>query len=139
MGIILKRGRDGSFRRHWYGKYEFGETTCVVNLNVRVKRPASVVDWHCLRTSFVTLALSPGVPVETLQLVTGHRTVAVVLANYYRPQRAHLRAALNNALPDVLTGARREDGEQKAVAEMRDLLDKVVAGAVTAEDRKRLR
>ena len=99
------------------------------------QRAASVVDWHCLRTSFVTIALTAGVPVETLQLVTGHRTVEVVMANYYSPQRAHLRAALANALPAVMTGG---NPEKTPAEEVKALAKKIAAGKATAADRKRL-
>jgi integrase len=102
------------------------------------QRAASLVDWHCLRTTFVTLALSAGVPVETLQLVTGHRTVAVVLANYYRPQREHLRAALAGALPDLLTGG-ADTRTATPAEELAALAEKNKAGLATAADKKRLR
>ena len=100
------------------------------------QRDASVFDWHCLRTSFVTMALTAGVPIETLQLVTGHRTVAVVLANYYRPQRAHLRTTLAGALPAVLTG---DKTNLKPVEELKALTEKIATGTATPADRKRLR
>jgi len=65
---------------------------------------ASVSDWHSLRTTWVTLALAAGVPVELCKLVTGHQTVDVVLRHYFQPQAAHLRAVLGDKLPGVLTG-----------------------------------
>jgi integrase len=102
------------------------------------QRAASIVDWHCLRTSFVTLALSAGVPVETLQLVTGHRTVAVVLANYYRPQRAHLRAALTNVMPEVLTG-KKSVQVPSPEKELQELTAKLANGTATEADRVRFR
>ena len=67
-------------------------------------RRASVADWHSLRTTWVTLALSAGVPVELCRLVTGHQTVNVVMKHYFKPQAEHLRAVLGDKLPDVLTG-----------------------------------
>jgi integrase len=66
------------------------------------KRVASIIDWPCLRTTFVTIALSKGVPMELVRLVTGHRTVEVVLKYYYRPQRAQLRNAFYAAFADDL-------------------------------------
>ncbi|NCB06016.1 MAG: hypothetical protein EOM69_10940 [Clostridia bacterium] len=65
---------------------------------------ASVSDWHSLRTTWVTLALAAGVPIELCKLVTGHQTVDVVLRHYFQPQAAHLRAVLGDKLPGVLTG-----------------------------------
>lgn len=79
----------------------------------RQKRPegkgklsASTLGWHSLRGTWATLALSAGVPVETVKLVTGHGTANTVLKFYYNPQREHLRAVLGDKLPDVLTGGK---------------------------------
>ena len=66
------------------------------------RRAASIIDWPCLRTTFVTIALSKGVPMELVRLVTGHRTVEVVMKYYCRPQRAHLRTVFRAAFSDVL-------------------------------------
>jgi integrase len=76
------------------------------------QRSASILDWHALRTSWVTIALSAGCPVELVQRVTGHRTVAVVLEHYFRPGREQFRAALASAMPPVLTG--RTEGSNLA-------------------------
>ncbi len=99
-------------------------------------RRASVADWHSLRTTWVTLALAAGVPVELCRLVTGHQTVDVVMRHYFKPQGEHLRAVLGDKLPPVLTdGMPRQIGtgriaglaslietlsedERKALAEM---------------------
>ncbi|MBM4164831.1 MAG: hypothetical protein FJ222_10395 [Lentisphaerae bacterium] len=67
-------------------------------------RSASVLDWHALRVTWVTLALSAGVPMEVCRLVTGHKTVEVVLRHYFKPGAEHLRAVLGDKLPAVLTG-----------------------------------
>jgi integrase len=67
-------------------------------------RSASVLDWHALRVTWVTLALSAGVPMEVARLVTGHKTVEVVLRHYFKPGAEHLRAVLGDKLPNVLTG-----------------------------------
>jgi len=97
---------------------------------------ASVIDWHALRTSWVTLALAAGVPVELCKLVTGHQTVDVVLRHYFQPQAAHLRAVLGDRLPGVLTGggaAPRQIGASGTVAGLaRQLKD------LSAADRARL-
>jgi hypothetical protein len=45
-----------------------------------------------------------GVPLELVQRVTGHRTVAVVMKHYFRPGREDFRQALNVAMPQFLTG-----------------------------------
>ena len=58
------------------------------------QKSASIRDWHAMRTTFVTLALSAGVPLELVKRVTGHATVEVVLKHYFRPDREQFRAAL---------------------------------------------
>lgn len=68
---------------------------------------ASILGWHSLRGTWATLALSAGIPVETVKLVTGHSAVNTILKFYYNPQREHLRAVLGDKLPGILTG--RED------------------------------
>ena len=51
------------------------------------ERRASVRDFHSFRVTWVTLALTAGVPVELVQKVTGHKTVEVVLKHYFQPGR----------------------------------------------------
>jgi integrase len=105
-------------------------------------RMASVRDWHALRATWVTLALSAGVPVELVRRVTGHATVEVVLKHYFRPDREQFRAALTGALPDVLTGGKSakaiaEDGSSPN--EMAGLLAKIQNGTAVAADKKRFK
>jgi integrase len=106
----------------------------------RVKREhgqkaASVRDWHALRTTFVTLALSAGVPIELVRRVTGHATVEVVLKHYFRPDREQFKAVLAAAMPDVLTG---RSVEMTPREEFAALSQKVAVGSATEEDKKRL-
>lgn len=70
---------------------------------------ASVKDFHSLRTTWITMALSAGVPMELVRRVTGHSTVDVVLKHYFRPGREVFRTALETAMPKMLTGG--EDRE----------------------------
>jgi integrase len=104
----------------------------------RGHRVASVRDWHALRTTFVTLALSAGVPMELVRKVTGHRTVEVVMANYFRPGREALRAALVGAMPAVLTGGRTAPAAAADGRELVVLAGKVATGTATQADRVRL-
>jgi hypothetical protein len=67
------------------------------------KRNASVKDFHSLRTTWITLALSAGVPMELVRRVTGHTTTDVVLKNYFRPGREDFRKAIEGAMPKMLT------------------------------------
>ncbi len=78
-------------------------------------RQASVKDFHSLRTTWITMALSAGVPMELVRRVTGHSTVDVVLKHYFRPGREAFRDALETAMPKMLTGGEMsEDGGQKS-------------------------
>jgi integrase len=67
-------------------------------------RNASVRDFHSLRVTWVTLALTAGVPLELVQKVTGHKTTDVVLKHYFQPGREDFRKALQSAMPKLLTG-----------------------------------
>ena len=98
-------------------------------------RSASVRDWHALRTTFVTMALSAGVPLELVRRVTGHATADIVLKHYFRPDREQFRTALIDAMPDVITGK-----ETKLIAadETKTLGQKLADGTATVEEKKKL-
>jgi len=97
----------------------------------------SVRDWHALRATWVTLALTAGVPMELVRRVTGHATVDVVLKHYFRPGREQFKAALAGALPAVLTGGKAV--RMAPAEELQALAAKLTAGTATDEDKKRLR
>jgi len=101
------------------------------------KKAASIRDWHALRSTFVTLALSAGVPVELVRRVTGHATVEIVLKHYFRPDREQFKQALAGALPAVLTGDKPK--QLKPADELAALAGKIAAGTATDEDKERLR
>jgi len=67
-------------------------------------RRASVHDFHSLRTTWITLALTAGIPMELVRRVTGHQTVDVVLKHYFRPGREDFQKTLNEKMPALLTG-----------------------------------
>lgn len=71
-------------------------------------KKASVKDFHSLRTTWITLALSAGVPMELVRRVTGHATVDVVLKHYFRPGREDFRKALQTAMPKVITSSQNQ-------------------------------
>lgn len=101
------------------------------------QRAASVLDWHAMRTTWVTLALSAGVPLELVRRVTGHATVEIVLKHYFRPGKEQFKAALADAMPKVLTGKKSKG--LKAADEMAGLIEMLKAGTAKAEDKKRLK
>jgi len=95
-----------------------------------------------LRATWVTLALSAGVPMELVRRVTGHATVEVVLQHYFRPGREQFRTILTDAMPDVLTGGKPvkaiDEGESSG-GEMAILLAKIQNGTATTADKKRFK
>jgi hypothetical protein len=101
------------------------------------QRAASVRDWHALRSTFVTLALAAGVPVELVRRVTGHATVETVLKHYFRPDREQFKQALAGAMPGILTGSK--PARLKPADELAALAGKVAAGSATDEDKVQFR
>lgn len=80
-------------------------------------RRASVRDFHSLRVTWVTLALTAGVPLELVQKVTGHKTTDIVLKHYFQPGREDFRQALHSAMPRLLT-----NGHKTPKEEMREMI-----------------
>ena len=69
------------------------------------KRRGSLCGWHSFRTTFCTLALANGVPMEILRKITGHRTAEIVLKHYDRRGREATRKAFGAAMPKAIVGA----------------------------------
>jgi integrase len=67
-------------------------------------RQGSVRDFHSFRVTWVTLALTAGVPLELVQKITGHRTAGIVMKHYFQPGREEFRRALAGRLPTLLGG-----------------------------------
>lgn len=83
---------------------------------------ASVRDFHSFRTTWITLALCSGIPFELVKTVTGHATADIVMENYFRPQREHLKDALEKSMPSLLTS-----GNYNPVDRLPDLLRSMTA------------
>lgn len=77
-------------------------------------RRASIRDFHSFRVTWVTLALTAGVPLELVQKVTGHKTTDIVLKHYFQPGREAFRQALQTAMPKLLTNGQKSAKEQIA-------------------------
>jgi integrase len=58
---------------------------------------ASLLGWHNLRGTFVTRALSRGIPFETVAKITGHGTAKIMRDHYFNPTREHTRDAMQRA------------------------------------------
>jgi hypothetical protein len=85
-------------------------------------RRASVRDFHSFRVTWVTLALTAGVPLELVQKVTGHKTTDIVLKHYFQPGREAFRQALHSAMPKLLT-----NGQQSPKDELREVVEAMTA------------
>ena len=75
------------------------------------KRRASRMDFHSFRASWISLALTRGIPMDLVRVVTGHRTVEIVFKHYFKPRREELRAALQKHMPTLLTGPQTKGTE----------------------------
>jgi integrase len=82
-------------------------------------RKASIYDFHALRTTFVTLALSAGIGVEILKALTGHATVEIVMRHYFKPKGSDFEKQLCAAMPASLTLEKKSIalGETKSIGE----------------------
>lgn len=69
------------------------------------KQRGSLCGWHSFRTTFCTLALANGVPMDILRKITGHRTAEIVLKHYDRRGRDAMRKAIGGAMPKAIAGA----------------------------------
>lgn len=98
--------------------------------NLRVRRPgglrqASIRGFQSFRVTWVTLALIEGVNEELVRKVTGHQTVEVVRAHYFKPGREALRRVLAEKMPamfqfDAAT-AKADDAESPLAAVAREV------------------
>ncbi len=85
-------------------------------------RKASIKDFHSLRTTWITEALSRGVPIETVKLISGHRTTEVVTEHYFHPDQEQVRRSLEAAMPKLLT-----NGNQQPKDAIFNILDHMTA------------
>ena len=82
-------------------------------------RRASVRGFHSFRVTWVTVALTRGVPLELVQKVTGHKATETVFKHYFQPGREAFRQALQAAMPELLTNVQKAPKEQ-----MLEILDR---------------
>lgn len=80
------------------------------------KRRASLRGTHSFRTTWITLALMHGMSVEEVQMITGHKTVEVVLQFYFNPSDEQRRQSILAKLPSVLTGKAEPKQKETKVA-----------------------
>ena len=83
-------------------------------------RKASLRDFHSFRVTWVTLALTAGVPMEVVRKVTGHRTADIVMKHYFQPGREDFRRTLAGKMPGLLGDGAAE--QPLGLAEVRERL-----------------
>ena len=93
--------------------------------------------FHSLRVTWVTLALTAGVPLELVQRVTGHKTTDVVLKHYFRPGQEDFRVALEGAMPKLLTMGSGESKVQGPKSKVESAECQVMSGGRTAKQEMR--
>ena len=69
-------------------------------------------DFHSFRVTWVTIALTGGVPLELVQKVTGHKTTEIVLKHYFQPGKEAFRQALSAAMPALLTNGQKSPRDE---------------------------
>ncbi len=112
-----------------------GSTIAEASADAPRIRRGSLKGWHSFRTTWITLALSAGVPMELVCRVTGHQTTDVVLKHYFRPGREQFKKALAKAMPKLLmNGARAKTWQDDAL----DIL-RATKAATWKRDADRLR
>lgn len=68
------------------------------------RRKASISGWHAFKTTFVTLAIDAGVPMELLKKVVGNKCVDLIWEVYYAPTHGTIAETLMAKMPRELTG-----------------------------------
>ena len=97
------------------------------------KQRGSLCGWHSFRTTFCTLALANGVPMEILRKITGHRTAEIVLKHYDRRGREAMKKAIGAAMPKAIAGAVEGEAESAEFVAVPATLAGLLQGA-TAEE-----
>jgi integrase len=84
-------------------------------------RRVSVRDFHSFRATWVTIALTHGVPVEMVCLVTGHTSPETLRRHYFLPDHEDFRRVLKAKLPPTMGGA------AESALDYKELLKSVIA------------
>lgn len=84
--------------------------------------------FHALRATFTTMALSAGVPVEMVRLITGHSLTETVLKHYFNPKADAILRTVEAAMPRLLTGRRDESVLEETIACIKGMTTKNLSG-----------
>ncbi|MCC5847843.1 MAG: tyrosine-type recombinase/integrase [Verrucomicrobia bacterium] len=101
----------------------------------RLKR-GSKYGWHSFRTTFITQALSAGMPEELVRRVTGHSAVDIVRKHYFRPNTETFRREFAR-VADGFYQPESGGGEGPDLERVRGIL-KGMTARTWKEDRERL-
>jgi integrase len=94
-------------------KQQTGELgTLVEDSNDQRLKRGSVIGWHSFRTSFVTGALSAGMPEELVRRVTGHQTVDLMREHYLRPDREDFKREFERVASKLLLSGTPSESSQ---------------------------
>ena len=87
--------------------------------------------FHAFRATWVTLALTAGVPMDLVRKVTGHTTADTVMTHYFQPGQDAFRETLMKAMPSLLTGGQvvvsPEERLKRLLDQMKTILDEMNA------------
>lgn len=72
--------------------------------------------FHALRATFTTTALTAGVPVEIVRVITGHTLTETVLNHYFNPNEKTVLKTVENAMPRMLTQGDAMTPAEEAIA-----------------------
>jgi integrase len=94
----------------------------VTKTRTRGLRKASLVDFHALRTTWITEALLAGVSPEIVIRVTGHTDMKMIRAHYNRPDQQSTSRLLTRKLTTLVNLADFEEAEAEAALAPQSLL-----------------
>jgi hypothetical protein len=103
---------------------------------------ASLLGWHNLRGTFVTIALSSGVPFEDVAACTGHTFAKTMRDHYYKPTREHTKKAMLRARDAFSVSPKQiPASEALSLPEAKESRVETIAkalGGLSAEEKKEL-
>jgi integrase len=92
--VLLKSGFDES---------ENSATSIRIHRAQGLRR-ATLRGFHSFKTTWITLALVAGIPMEVVRRVTGHADVEVVRTHYFVPHADEIRRDITSKFPKLLVG-----------------------------------
>jgi integrase len=111
IGARVIRGRHGAAGYNLSALIKAGGAG-ICSQKTKGLRRTSIRGFQSFRVTFVTIALTSGVPMELVRKITGHRTVEVVLTNYFHPGMDDIRKAFQDAMPRLLMNGAKSRDEQ---------------------------